>query len=79
VEEWQDAHCPTLARMFANHGVRFGMATLGARTIAEIENKMKKILLIWDNRKTKSTTEVKSVQEAMQVVVKAIRNCASGK
>jgi len=28
--EWRDAHCPNLARMFAKHGLRFGMAALGA-------------------------------------------------
>ena len=63
--------------MFANHGVRFGIAAIGARTTTEIEGRMKKILWIWDNRKTQATTEAKSVKEAMQVVFRAIRNCAN--
>ena len=61
MEERQDAHCPTLARMFAKHGVRFGMVALGARTTTEIEGKLTEILWIWDNPKTKTATEAKSV------------------
>jgi hypothetical protein len=79
MEEWKNAHCLTLTRMFANHGVRFEMAVLGARTTTEIEGKLKEILWIWDNRKTKATKEGKSVQEAMKAVFKVVRNCVSGK
>jgi hypothetical protein len=78
-EECQQAHCPQLARIYANHGVRFGMATLGAKTTAEVEGRLKDIMRIWDNRKTKAATEATSVQEAMHMVFAAIRTCVNGK
>jgi hypothetical protein len=65
--------------MFANHGMRFGMAALGAKTTTEIEGILKDIMWIWGNRRKKAVMEAQSVQEAMQMVFGAINNCVSGK
>ena len=78
-EEWHQAHCPQLARIYANHGVRFEMAALGAKTTTELTCNLSDIMWIWDNRKTKAATEAKSIHELCMRCSQPLGDASAGK
>jgi hypothetical protein len=78
-EGWSDAHCPQLARAFNIHRSKFTAEALSINTAGGINERMTWIQWIWDKRKTKAGTEVRSMQESLQETLGRLKGAIKGK